>query len=266
MSKIKFGPAGIGPVKEVESTFQKYKTLGISSAEIPFTYSVYIKTKEQAEQVGKSAEKFNINLSIHAPYWINLNSKENEKIQASKKRILKSCEIAHHISKTQNQKTKVVFHCGFYTGMEKEEVYQNIKNQILDLKQQIKKNNWNVELCPEVMGKKNVFGSIEEISRLTKETNCSFCIDFAHILARYGVYEWDLIKKSFPQKTWHCHFSGIEYSEKSGEKKHKATPEEEWKKLLNFLKNLDKEITIINESDNPVKDSIQGLKLWRELN
>ena len=111
----------------------------------------------------------------------------------------------------------------------------------------------------EVMGKKNVFGSIKEISRLVKETRCSFCIDFAHILARYNGYEIEQVKKYFPQKVWHCHFSGIEYGEK-GEKHHKRTPEKEIKRLISILPK-NKEITIINESPNPIEDSVLSLRL-----
>jgi deoxyribonuclease-4 len=112
------------------------------------------------------------------------------------------------------------------------------------------------------MGKKNVFGSIEEISRLASETKCGFCIDFAHTLARYGSYDIELLKKSFPQEKWHCHFSGIEYSEK-GEKNHKLTSEEEIKKLIPLLPK-DKEITIINESPSPIEDSISSIKIYNK--
>lgn len=57
-----------------------------------------------------------------------------------------------------------------------------------------------MELCPEIMGKVNVFGSIDEITDLVKDTGCGFCIDFAHVLARYGEHKFEDIKKAFPQK------------------------------------------------------------------
>ena len=64
------------------------------------------------------------------------------------------------------------------------------------------------------MGKINVFGSVEEISLLVKETDCSFCLDFAHILARDKKIDMKKIEKLFPEKEWHAHYSGIEYGEK----------------------------------------------------
>ena len=262
MANITFGPAGIGKLQEIQSNLQKYNLQGFGAAEIPFTYGVYIKKeqhKKKIEELKEASEKFNISLSIHAPYWINLNSKEDEKIQASKKRILDSCEIAHLIGAK-----KVVFHAGFYGKDDRELVFQKIKKEIQEMQTKIKEENWDVELCPEVMGKINVFGSIDEISKLTNETGCSFCIDFAHILARYGKYEFEKIKEAFPQKNWHCHFSGIDYGEK-GEKKHKPTSKEDWQNILEGLKNIDKNITIINEANDPIQDSMLGLEVWKTL-
>jgi len=255
---IKFGPAGMGSVKNVEETFKRYNEYGIKACEIPFTYQVYIKKKEDALRVKKAAKKFNISLSIHAPYWINLNSDDEKKVEGSMKRILQSCEIGYYLGVK-----KVIFHCGFYGKDSKEETFMQIKERIKNMQEKIKENKWGVTLCPEIMGKKNIFGSIEEISGLVKETGCGFCIDFAHILARYGTYNFSLIKKQFPQKKWHCHFSGIEYGNK-GEKHHKKTPEKEWKKVIsNLPKN--KEITIINESPSPVEDAISGLDIKSSL-
>jgi deoxyribonuclease IV len=262
MAKIVFGPAGIGKVKEVSDGFRQYSDLGFGAAEIPFTYGVYIKKGVHDKEIGElreMAKKFGIDLSIHAPYWINLNSKEEEKIEASKKRILDSCEIAHLIGAG-----RVVFHAGFYGKDDRGEVFEKIKEQIIEMMKFIEEKKWDVELCPEVMGKINVFGSIDEISKLVSETGCGFCIDFAHILARYGKYEFGELVDKFPAKNWHCHFSGIEYGEK-GEKKHIATSKEDWRAVLDFLKSVDKNVRIINEGDNPVKESVLGLKVWESL-
>jgi len=255
---IKFGPAGLGGANEAVLNLEKFKKIGLSACEVAFTYGVYLK-KNDAERIGLAAKKMGIELSVHAPYWINLNSKEKEKIEASKKRILDSCEIAHYM-----KAKRVVFHSGYYGKDAPEESFQNIKKCILEIKDKARENKWDVEICPEIMGKKNVFGSIDEIERLKKETGCGFCIDFAHILTRYGRYDFESIKKSFPEKKWHCHFSGITYGPK-GEKHHKKTPEEEWKKLFSFLKNLSKEIVIINESPSPVRDSAEGMNIWKKI-
>ena len=253
---IKFGPAGLGKVKDAISNLEKYHELGLKACEIAFTYGIYIKEKDAVE-IGKKAEELGIKLSIHAPYWINLNSLDEKKVEQSKKRILDCCKIG-----TLLKAYRVVFHAGFYSKMDKQETYENIKKRILEMMKEIKKEKYTPKLAPEIMGKINVFGSIEEISKLVKETGCSFCIDFAHILARYKSYQIKETLSEFKnEKELHIHFSGIEYGEK-GEKNHKKTSEEEWKKLISELPK-DKNIVIINESPFPVEDSVLGLSISR---
>jgi len=255
---ILFGPAGIGKVKDIDKTLAEYSMLGIKAAEIPFTYGIFIKKKEDIEAVRKASEKHGIRLSIHAPYWINLNSKEKIKIEESKKRILDCCEIGHKLGVE-----RVVFHPGFYVGMSEQETYENIKNAILEINKVIYEKKWKVKLCPETMGKINVFGSKEQIAQLVKETKCSFCLDFAHILARDKKVDYVKIKELFGSSDfWHCHFSGIEYGEK-GERKHKKTEKDEWTGLLKNLPK-DKNIVIINESPSPFEDALEGLKVYEK--
>ena len=252
---IKFGPAGLGSVKDAVENLERFKKLGLKACEIAFTYGVYIKKEEDMKRIGKKAKELGIELSIHAPYWINLNSKDKIKIRLSKERILKCCEVG-----SKMEAKVVVFHAGYYSGMGEEETYENIKRGILEMMEEIKAKGWNVKLAPETMGKISVFGSVEQISLLVKDTGCGFCIDFAHILARDKKVDYEKVKKLFKGSKWHCHFSGIEYSEK-GERRHKGTSLSEWKKLLKGLPK-GKDIVIINESPSPVEDSVEGRGVW----
>ena len=118
-----FGPAGLGPVKNAEKVLEEYKKIGLKACEIAFTYSVYIKP-EEAKLIGKKAKELGIELTIHGQYWINLNSKEKEKRESSKKRILQCCEIGELLGAKL-----VVFHPGYYSE-DKEESYQNIKKGV----------------------------------------------------------------------------------------------------------------------------------------
>ena len=255
---IKFGPAGLGSAKEAEKNLEDYAKLGLKACEIAFTYSVYLKD-EDAIRIGKKAKELGIQLSIHAPYFVNLNSDEQIKIENSKKRLIKCLKTG-----TLLDAKYVVFHPGFY-GKNKEGAYENIKKNILDLQEIRKKEKYTPELAPEVMGKINVFGSIDEVSQLVIDTKCSACIDFAHILARYqGDYKFEETLKKFSSlKEIHIHFSGMIYGEK-GEKKHKQTPKSEWEKLLKHLPK-NKSIIIINESPEMVEDSVEGKKIYEKL-
>jgi len=254
---IRFGPAGLGPVRDAEFVLEDLAKKGLKACEIAFTYGAYIKNKEDALKIGKKARELDIELSIHGSYFINLNASEKTKLEASKNRIIEACKVGEWLGAKC-----IVFHPGFY-GKDEKEAYWNIKRAILELKKIREKEGWKIEIAPETMGKVNVFGSVEEISQLVKETGCGFCIDFAHILAREKKIDYPKIKKMFPQEKWHCHFSGIVYGEK-GEKHHIATAREDWKDLFEGLPK-DKDITIINESPTMVRDSVEGLKIWNKL-
>lgn len=252
---VKIGPSGLGPVKDAIGNLEEFSRLGISACEIAFTYGVYIKEEQDAISIGKKAKELEISLSIHAPYWINLNSSEKSKIEKSKYYLLDCLRVGSLLGATH-----VVFHAGFYGKGDRKEAYEAIRDNIIDILEKAKKKGYTSKLAPETMGKVNVFGSIEEISNLVKDTGCSFCIDFAHILAREKDYCFEKVESFFPQSEWHVHFSGIEYGEK-GERKHLKMKESEWKTLFsNIPKN--KKITIICESPDQVSDAVLGIKIF----
>lgn len=153
---------------------------------------------------------------------------------------------------------KVVFHPGFYGKIDAEKTYQNIKKNVQDLIDYIKDKRWDVILCPETTGKINVFGSLDEIFRLVKDTKCGFCIDFAHLKARNkGKLDLkDVLDRIKKFRDVHCHYSGIAYGDK-GERHHKNVNIREWKELANNLKKVDTNFTIICESPDPFKDALK---------
>ncbi len=152
LMSIQFGPAGLGPVKTAQDVLKRYHKLGLKACEIAFTYSVYIKEQDTSE-IAKKAQELGISLSIHAPYFVNLNSKEKEKREATKKRILDCCKIGEKLGVKL-----VVFHPGYYLE-DKEASYQAIKKGVIEILDEIKKNGWKIKIAPETMGKVNVLGA-----------------------------------------------------------------------------------------------------------
>jgi len=256
---IKFGPAGLGSAKDAISNLNEFHKLGLKACEIAFTYGIYLK-KEDAKKIGEHAKKLGIQLSIHAPYYINLNSDDPEKIKKSKERLIQCLEIGTYLCAKY-----VVFHPAFYGKFSKTETYENTRKIILELQKIIEEKSYTPKLAPETTGKINVFGSIEEIAQLVQDTKCHACIDFAHILARSnGNYKFkETFKLFYGIDEFHIHFSGIEYGEK-GEKNHKKTSKEELKKLIEALPK-HKKIIIINESPDMINDSVTALNLSKEL-
>jgi len=256
---IKFGPAGFG--MPAEQAFPKLKQSGLQAAEVEFTYGVKMSDHE-AEKIGALAREYGISLSVHAPYYINLDSEEIKKIRASKSRILDSCKKADLLGARY-----VVFHAAFYGKHSKEECYKMVKESIIEMHKTIRHRDWCVVLAPETTGKASQFGDLDELIKLHKETGCFLCIDFAHLKARcngeidYGEVFEKLKNANITEL--HCHFSGIEFTKK-GERRHVITTESNWKEILPLFRKFGFSGTIINESPSMWKDSLNGKKIWEK--
>ena len=258
---VTFGPACIG--SHYENTFKLLKENGLRCAEVAFTHSVYMKNNKIAQKVGESAKKYDIDLSVHCPYYINLISADKMKIGASKKRIITSAERGHHMGAKY-----IIFHAGYYGKFSKEDAYEGIRQAVDDMQDYIKDKKWKVKLAPEVMGKNTSFGTIDELYDLHKETKCAVCVDFAHLKAHYrGKIDWkhvfDIMKK-FRFKPLTAHMSGIEFGPK-GERRHVLTPSKEIKTVLEWIKKYKLDIRLINESPDNFNDALKSLKIYNRM-
>ncbi len=251
---IKIGPAGTSGLGFPEG-LKRCKELGLNALEWEFTYGVRMENK-LAKKIGDLAKKLGLSMSVHAPYFINLASLEKIKIEASKKRILQSCERGHYLNAEY-----IVFHAGFYQEQDPEKVFKIIRGGIIDIQKVIKKNKWGVILAPEITGKGSQFGDVDELLRLKEETGCHLTVDWSHIKARNnGKIDYDELFKKFEGHI-HSHFSGIEWTPK-GERRHLITPEKEIRELLSYIKKYKADITIINESPDPYGDCVKTKKIW----
>lgn len=258
--KIFFGPAGT-PTASTLDGVRYIKEHGLSAMEVEFVRGVKM-TNRTAKLVGELAKQLGIRLSVHAPYYINLNSEDKAKIRASKKRILLSCERAHYM-----HAEKVIFHPAYYGKSSKEEAFEKVKEAIFDMHIAIKKNGWHVQLAPETTGKHSAFGDLSETLKLVKETNCSFCLDLAHLKAREnGKIDFKaVLDKVRHFKHLQCHYSGINFTAK-GERNHILTDMKEAKLLMQTIKKYPFEtVTIINESPDPFGDALKMQKLWEGI-
>ena len=260
---IRLGPAG-NIESDTTLSLKKIKELGLHAQEIEFVRHVYMKN-QMAKDVGRVAKDLGISLSIHAPYFINLASQEKEKVEASKKRILDSCERGHYLGAKH-----IVFHPAYFGKRDKQETYELVKDEILDMLDVINKNSWDILLSPETTGKHSAFGSLDETIKIAKETKCNICIDPAHIYARgNGVINFSEVLDKLEVlklKQLHFHFSAIKYSDK-GEVSHLILADG-GPKFEPFAKELIKrkiDCTIICESPITYKDSLLMKKILIDL-
>jgi len=260
--KILLGPAG-SPEKTTIDGLKTLHDLDLQAMEVAFTRGVKM-GNETARQIRKENEKYNISLSIHAPYYINLNSLEKQKVKDSKKRILDTCERAHHMGAK-----RIVIHAGYYHENRKK-AYDNIRREIEELLEEVKRNQWDVEVLPETAGRASQFGDLDEIIQMNKDTKCGICVDPAHIFARnQGKINFEEIFDKLgkiKQKEYHFHFSGIAFGP-SGERNHLTLGEggPDFKSFAEELINRKKDVTVISESPITWKDSLVMKKILEKM-
>ncbi|ABR54881.1 Xylose isomerase domain protein TIM barrel [Methanococcus vannielii SB] len=270
-----FGTAGI-PInaKTTEDSFSYLKNINLDAMELEFVRSVNL-TENKANDLKNKA---GIILSVHAPYYVNLNAKEPEKIVSSIKRIVDSSKILNIFNNKNPENKNVVFHPGYYLKENPDKVYEKIKLNMLKIIEILIENKFNVKLRPETTGKTTQFGSLDELIKLSTEINVLPCIDFSHVFARsfgkindYNSFYSILLKLEenlgkLGIKDMHIHISGIEFGN-GGEKNHLPIESSNFNyvDVLRALKDFDASGTVICESPKLEYDCLILKKIYEEL-
>lgn len=182
---IFLGTAGIPGSSKGTSTIdgiRRVAELKLNAFEIEFVRSIYLNDKT-AEDVGKAAKELGVRLSLHAPYFLNLCSKDAKIIKESKERILKSLVIGEIAGADA-----VAVHAAYYSGLTPEQAYEKLKESILDILDKARlKGVENIKLGLETMSKQSQFGSLDEIIKLCKDVGRKQLIpyiDWGHLYVR----------------------------------------------------------------------------------
>ena len=272
-----FGTAGIPlstpkPATSVNGVV-RVKELGLDAMELEFVRGVKM-SDELAYKVRSVSEAARIVLTAHAPYYINLNSPDKSKVEASINRILDTARVAYKAGGWS-----IVFHPAYYGKDSAEIVYNRVKEALKRVIGVLKDEGVEVWVRPETSGGLAEFGSLEEVVKLSQEIeNVLPCIDFAHIHARskgrYNSYDEFVEILSYLEKelgkdilkNMHMHFSGIEYGDK-GEVKHLNLEESDFKyrELAKALKDYSIEGVIISESPNIEGDAMLLKRVYNEI-
>lgn len=230
---IKFGPSGNSiafgeaGLSKSEQSAEWVKNLGLNCFEYSFGRGVNL-SDERAVSIGEAFNKAGVEISVHAPYYINFANPEEEKAVNSFNYVISSAQKV----KLMGGK-RVVFHPASQGKMKREQAVDLTEDRLKRLRDIIyEKGLDDLIYCPETMGKLGQIGTIEEIARFCKVDKIYIpAIDFGHINAR----EFGSLKTAsdFEQrlsymiselgyermKHFHVHFSKIEYSAK-GEVRH----------------------------------------------
>lgn len=201
--------------------------MGLNAYEYQCNKGVNLKD-ETAQQIGDKAKEFNIRLSVHAPYYINLSSAEEEKRNNSIKYILDTLHVAKIMGAG-----RIVMHPGYVSKITRETAVELAKATLLEaIKEADEAGFSDITICPEVLGKNNQLGNLEEVLDLCGlDERLILCLDFAHLhsLTQGGMRTENDFAQVFKiaekhlgkerTKKLHIHFSRVEFG-KGGEKKH----------------------------------------------
>jgi len=259
---IYLGPGGTPHgVKGTKKSMRYLAEEGLNAMEVQFVRGARMK-ESTAKEIGEEAKKHDILLSIHAPYYINLNSEKEETIEKSKERIMKSARLGDIMGAWV-----ITVHAGYYSGMSSEEATEMIGDVVVECAEKMKEENLGPMIGLEQMGKVKSWGTLDEIEKVMDRTDKAIpVLDFAHYHARYdGALKTEedfreLLERyeSMHKGPLHSHFSSIEYSDK-GEKEHLNLEEHEpdFRKLAPIMKEKDYDITVICETPELDRDSLR---------
>lgn len=263
LTKLNFLTAGM-PLrtepKDYKNAFRVLDEMKLDGIELEFVHGVRISENSQAT-VKEASKDFLI--TAHGPYYINLNSKEQEKIDASVVRIIDTAAMAYKLGAYS-----ITYHAAFYMNNDKKVVFDRVVEQTKRIIEVVEKENIKVWIRPETTGKGTQWGDLDEVIALSKEFKQVLpCIDFAHLHARTGgkMNEYsdfcttlERIGNEIGQyalENFHGHLAGIAYSDK-GEKHHLELENSDmnYKDLLKALKEFNVKGALICESPNIEED------------
>lgn len=274
--RLLFGTAGVpnstvkknNPVEGVKEIHR----LGLDCMQLEFAHGVRMK-EEVSSALRRVSYELNVPLTSHGPYYINLNAREQDKIDSSVERIIQTAKISDLCGAES-----MTFHAAFYMKDSPYDVFDLVEKSMNVIEDRLSRLDIDIELRPELTGKTSQFGSLDELINLTNNVgSCRPCMVFSHLYARTGKFntkpEFDqiigeLTKKigSDATKNMHIHVSGISSNSK-GDLKHLNLEKSKfnWKELMQSLKEHDCRGYVICNSPNLEEDAIMMKEYYMSL-
>lgn len=251
----------------------RLKEIELGALELGWVRSVRV-SEATCANINSISREQNILLSVHAPYFINLNATDEE-WPKSRKRLMDAAIFGHLAGATD-----IIFHPGSYFGQPVAEVLERSIARLRRCVEELRAQGNPVILRPETMGKSAMLGSLEDALRMSQAIKgVEPCLDFAHLHARPGdgtmnsTEEWLGVLNAYAQsigpdalQRLHIHLSGIEYGEK-GERNHLPIADSDFnlRALFVALFQLGCAGRILCESPEMENDALYLQEEWRKV-
>jgi deoxyribonuclease-4 len=248
-------------------------SIGMDALELAWVQGVRV-GETACAAIKQTALDAGVALSVHAPYYINLNG-DDEKWPRLRHYLIDAAHFGNLAGATD-----IIFHPGTYFGRPADEVLKVTIPRLQDCVDELRSAGNPVTLRPEISGKAAMLGSLADVLEMAKAIPGVIpCIDFAHLHARLGdgamnTYdEWmsalDFYRNSLGDESMqhlHIHLSGINYGPK-GEKNHLIMEEADldFRNLMRALHAADVKGRMMCESPVLEVDALKFRQLWMEV-
>lgn len=273
---IRIGPSGNSDAFYASGrkhTFQEAEflsALGLNAFEYSFGRGVSM-SDETANKIRTEFDKYDIAISVHAPYYTNFANPDHEMIQKSIGYIMQSAEACKKLGGE-----RVVFHPAACGKAERKDAVAATKRNLALLAEQCDSLDSGFKLCAETMGKTNQIGTVEEVVDFCLIYEKFYpCFDFGHInsYTRGGlktkddyrrILDYTIDKLGFDKASvMHVHFSKIQYGDK-GEIRHLTFADDkygpEYAPLAELFDEYKMSPYIVCESNGTMSDDALAMK------
>jgi deoxyribonuclease-4 len=252
---------------------QYLRQIGLDALELGWVRAVRV-TPETCAAIHQEAAAQDVAISVHAPYFINLNA-DDEEWPKSRQRLMDAAHFGNLAGATD-----IVFHPGSYFGQPPEAVLPLAIQRLQGCLEELQAAGNPARLRPETMGKSAMLGSLEDTLEMGRQLpGIEPCVDFAHLHARPG----DSSMNSYAEfarslesiaaalgpaalSNLHIHLSGIAYGPK-GEKEHLELKDADldYRQLLQALADFKCGGRILCESPIMEEDALLLKSTWCEI-
>jgi deoxyribonuclease-4 len=248
-------------------------SIGLDALELAWVQGVRV-GETACGFIKQAAGETGMALSVHAPYYINLNG-DDEKWPHLRQYLIDAAHFGNLAGATD-----IIFHPGTYFGHPADEVLKVTIPRLEGCMDELRAAGNPVTLRPEISGKAAMLGSLSDVLTMAQAIpGVVPCIDFAHLHARLGdgamnsYDEWismlDVYRKSLGDEAlqhMHIHLSGINFGPK-GEKNHLIMEEADldFRNLMSALLAAGVKGRIMCESPVLEVDALKFRKLWMEV-
>jgi len=247
--------------------------MGLGALELGWVQAVRVK-EETCQAIRVQARRSDVRISVHAPYYINLNA-SREEWPKGRKRLMDAARYGNLAGASD-----IIFHPGSYFGLPPAKALLVAIPRLRKCVEELRSEGNPVTLRPETMGKSAMIGSLDDVLEMAREVEgVAPCLDFAHLHARAGdgsansIEEWIEVLRRYKKalgaaslRRLHVHLSGIEYTAK-GERKHLPIAESDFNLdgLFAALAELRCKGRILCESPVMEKDALVFQAAWDRI-